>query len=118
MRQLRDKIETSVRRSENVRTDIALPPQWPVAAPAAIIGHRSNDCHPDPNPPMVRLDSSRARPGRGPLLEEGVETIRVVCAHDCPDMCSLLARVENGRIVRIDGDPDQPFTAGFACAKV
>ncbi|HEY1257914.1 MAG TPA: molybdopterin-dependent oxidoreductase [Stellaceae bacterium] len=44
--------------------------------------------------------------------------MRVVCAHDCPDMCSLLARVENGRVVRIDGDPDQPFTAGFACAKV
>jgi anaerobic selenocysteine-containing dehydrogenase len=33
-------------------------------------------------------------------------------------MCSLLARVEGGRVVRIDGDPDQPFTAGFACAKV
>jgi anaerobic selenocysteine-containing dehydrogenase len=47
-----------------------------------------------------------------------VETIRVVCAHDCPDMCSLLAHVENGRVVRVEGDPDQPFTAGFACAKV
>jgi anaerobic selenocysteine-containing dehydrogenase len=47
-----------------------------------------------------------------------VETVRVVCAHDCPDMCSLLARIENGRVVRIDGDPEQPFTAGFACAKV
>jgi anaerobic selenocysteine-containing dehydrogenase len=47
-----------------------------------------------------------------------MDTIRVVCAHDCPDMCSLLARVENGRVVRIEGDPDQPFTAGFACAKV
>jgi anaerobic selenocysteine-containing dehydrogenase len=47
-----------------------------------------------------------------------VETVRVVCGHDCPDMCSLLARVENGRVVKIDGDPDQPFTAGFACAKV
>jgi len=47
-----------------------------------------------------------------------VETVRVVCAHDCPDMCSLLAHVENGRILRIEGDPDQPFTAGFACAKV
>jgi anaerobic selenocysteine-containing dehydrogenase len=42
----------------------------------------------------------------------------VVCAHDCPDMCSLLAHVEDGRITRIEGDPDQPFTAGFACAKV
>ncbi len=47
-----------------------------------------------------------------------VETIRVVCAHDCPDMCSLLADVENGRVLRVRGDPEQPFTAGFACAKV
>jgi anaerobic selenocysteine-containing dehydrogenase len=44
--------------------------------------------------------------------------IRTVCAHDCPDMCSLLAHVENGRLVRIQGDPSQPFTAGFVCAKV
>jgi anaerobic selenocysteine-containing dehydrogenase len=33
-------------------------------------------------------------------------------------MCSLLAHVEDGRVTRIEGDPDQPFTAGFACAKV
>jgi anaerobic selenocysteine-containing dehydrogenase len=45
-------------------------------------------------------------------------TIRTVCAHDCPDMCSLLAHVEDGRLTRIQGDPDQPFTAGFACGKV
>jgi anaerobic selenocysteine-containing dehydrogenase len=47
-----------------------------------------------------------------------METVRVVCAHDCPDLCSLLAHVENGRVVRVEGDPDQPFTAGYACAKV
>ena len=47
-----------------------------------------------------------------------METVRVVCAHDCPDMCSLLANVEDGRVMRIEGDPDQPYTAGFACAKV
>lgn len=44
--------------------------------------------------------------------------IRVVCAHDCPDTCSLIAQVEDGRVVRIQGDPDHPFTAGFVCAKV
>jgi anaerobic selenocysteine-containing dehydrogenase len=33
-------------------------------------------------------------------------------------MCSLLAEVEDGRVLRIKGDPEQPFTAGFACAKV
>jgi anaerobic selenocysteine-containing dehydrogenase len=47
-----------------------------------------------------------------------VPTVRVVCAHDCPDMCSLLAEVEGGRVKRITGDPDNKFTAGFACAKV
>ncbi len=47
-----------------------------------------------------------------------METIRVVCGHDCPDMCSLLAHVEDGRVVRVEGDPAQPFTAGFACARV
>ena len=33
-----------------------------------------------------------------------METIRIVCGHDCPDMCSLLAHVENGRVLRIEGD--------------
>ncbi len=47
-----------------------------------------------------------------------METIRVVCGHDCPDMCSLLAEVDGGRIKRITGDPANAFTAGFACAKV
>ena len=43
---------------------------------------------------------------------------RVVCAHDCPDMCSLVAEVDGDRVVRIQGDPDEAYTAGFACAKV
>jgi anaerobic selenocysteine-containing dehydrogenase len=33
-------------------------------------------------------------------------------------MCSLIATVEDGRVLRVAGDPEQPFTAGFACAKV
>src|SRR5215471_1905340 len=33
-------------------------------------------------------------------------------------MCSMLAHVEDGRVVRIQGDPANPLTAGFACAKV
>ncbi|MFO1024685.1 MAG: molybdopterin-dependent oxidoreductase [Acetobacteraceae bacterium] len=47
-----------------------------------------------------------------------MKTIRVTCAHDCPCMCSLLAEVDNGRLVKLSGDPEQPFTDGFACAKV
>jgi anaerobic selenocysteine-containing dehydrogenase len=47
-----------------------------------------------------------------------MQTIRVTCAHDCPCMCSLLAQVDNGRLIKVSGDPEQPYTAGFACAKV
>jgi len=47
-----------------------------------------------------------------------VTSVRVVCGHDCPDMCSLIAHVEDGKIVRVQGDPDHPYTAGFACGKV
>ncbi len=33
-------------------------------------------------------------------------------------MCSLVAHVDNGKVVRVQGDPDHPYTAGFACGKV
>ena len=44
-----------------------------------------------------------------------MDRIRIACAHDCPCMCSLIATVENGRVVDVSGDPEQPYTAGFAC---
>ena len=47
-----------------------------------------------------------------------VEQVRTVCAHDCPDACSLLVTLEAGRVVRTEGDPDHPFTQGFLCGKV
>ena len=47
-----------------------------------------------------------------------IQTIRTACAHDCPDQCSLLASVEDGRLRKLQGDPEHPMTAGFACAKV
>jgi anaerobic selenocysteine-containing dehydrogenase len=44
--------------------------------------------------------------------------VRGACPHDCPDTCAMLVTVENGRAVRVAGDPDHPFTQGFLCAKV
>ena len=46
------------------------------------------------------------------------ETRHTVCSHDCPDACSVLVEVEDGRAVRIRGNPDHPVTRGFLCAKV
>ena len=45
-------------------------------------------------------------------------TVRTVCAHDCPDACSVLVTVEAGQVVRTVGDPEHPFTRGFLCGKV
>jgi anaerobic selenocysteine-containing dehydrogenase len=46
------------------------------------------------------------------------EIRRSVCALDCPDCCSLLVTVENGRGVKLRGDPEHPVTRGFLCGKV
>ena len=44
--------------------------------------------------------------------------VRAACPHDCPDTCAMLVTVENGRAVRVAGDPAHPVTRGFLCTKV
>jgi anaerobic selenocysteine-containing dehydrogenase len=46
------------------------------------------------------------------------EVIKAVCPHDCPDTCSMLITVEDGRATRMAGDKEHPFTQGFLCTKV
>ena len=45
-------------------------------------------------------------------------TVRAACPHDCPDTCAMLVTVENGRAIRVQGDPDHPTTHGALCTKV
>ena len=40
------------------------------------------------------------------------------CALDCPDSCSLLVTVEDGRATSLRGNPEHPVTRGFLCGKV
>ncbi len=47
-----------------------------------------------------------------------MEARHSVCALDCPDACSLLVNVDDGRATRLRGDPDHPVTRGFLCGKV
>src|ERR1051325_6902593 len=47
-----------------------------------------------------------------------IKTIRAVCPHDCPDTCSMVITVEQGKAVKLRGDRDHPFTDGFLCQKV
>ena len=41
-----------------------------------------------------------------------------VCALDCPDCCSLLITVNDGKGSHLRGNPIHPVTRGFLCGKV
>jgi anaerobic selenocysteine-containing dehydrogenase len=44
--------------------------------------------------------------------------VRGACPHDCPDTCALRITVQDGRVVKVQGDPDHPPTHGALCTKV
>ena len=46
------------------------------------------------------------------------EIKRSVCPYDCPDTCGLLVEVEDGKAVKVSGDPEHPFTRGTLCPKM
>ncbi|MBN3854743.1 molybdopterin oxidoreductase family protein [Paraburkholderia sp. Ac-20340] len=46
------------------------------------------------------------------------EFARAVCPHDCPDTCAMRVTVENGRAIKVSGDPEHPPTQGVLCTKV
>ena len=43
------------------------------------------------------------------------ELRRTTCNRDCPDACSIVATVEDGKVVRLAGDHEHPVTRGFLC---
>lgn len=45
-------------------------------------------------------------------------TVKSACPLDCPDACSLDVLIEGDRVVALDGNHDNPLTAGFICQKV
>jgi anaerobic selenocysteine-containing dehydrogenase len=47
------------------------------------------------------------------------KVVHTVCSHDCPDSCGVLVTInEQGRAVKVQGDPAHPVTRGFLCGKV
>jgi anaerobic selenocysteine-containing dehydrogenase len=45
------------------------------------------------------------------------EKIYTSCTLDCPDGCGIIAYVEQGRVVKLEGHPGHEFTRGYLCAK-
>ncbi|WP_239696771.1 molybdopterin-dependent oxidoreductase [Paenibacillus oryzisoli] len=52
------------------------------------------------------------------MTEEQQGIFPAVCPLDCPDQCGLLLHKEDGKIVKIEGDPEHPVTQGAICNKV
>ena len=52
------------------------------------------------------------------FLASGRTVVRGACPHDCPDTCALHVTVENGRAIKVEGDPEHPTTNGVLCTKV
>lgn len=59
---------------------------------------------------LVRVDPAHA--------EEAVETkkVRTIC-RACLNNCGAIAHVRDGRVVKLEGDPDDPMSKGAICAK-
>jgi anaerobic selenocysteine-containing dehydrogenase len=51
------------------------------------------------------------------VTDSGSQTLGA-CPHDCPDTCSMVVTVEDGRVTKVRGNPDHPFTRGGLCVKV
>jgi len=46
-----------------------------------------------------------------------LQEVRTICMRDCPDACSIIATVDQGRVIHQRGDPDHGVTRGFLCAR-
>jgi anaerobic selenocysteine-containing dehydrogenase len=40
------------------------------------------------------------------------------CPHDCPDTCSMVYEVEDGKLISVKGNADHPMTRGGLCVKL
>ena len=49
---------------------------------------------------------------------DGAHQVLGACPLDCPDTCSWVVTVKDGRAVSLRGDPGHPFTRGVLCNKV
>ena len=48
----------------------------------------------------------------------GKRTFRTMCPMSChPTLCGMLVTVDDGRLVSVAGDPDNPDSHGFLCVR-
>ncbi len=51
-------------------------------------------------------------------MGQELKTVHASCPHDCPDTCSMVVTVQDGKAINLKGNPSHPITKGFLCGKV
>lgn len=46
-----------------------------------------------------------------------IKRVITTSAIDCPDNCGIIATVEDGRLIKLEGNPEHGYTKGFLCKK-
>ena len=45
-------------------------------------------------------------------------TVRTMCPMNChPTLCGMRVDIEGGKVVKVQGDPDNPDSRGFLCIR-
>jgi anaerobic selenocysteine-containing dehydrogenase len=59
-------------------------------------------------------------PAARPVYHDRVmpSVVRSVCPFDCPDACGLLVEVDHGRVRKVRGDAEHPYSQGSLCPKM
>ncbi len=50
-------------------------------------------------------------------IVDNVKVVKTACSRNCYDTCGVLAFVKNGKLIKVEGDPDHPITRGTLCVK-
>ncbi|MCX5998453.1 MAG: molybdopterin-dependent oxidoreductase, partial [Chloroflexi bacterium] len=51
-------------------------------------------------------------------MDEHGEIIKKTSCTFCSNTCGVLVHVENGRVIRVEGNPNHPLSRGFVCERV
>lgn len=51
-------------------------------------------------------------------LTDEIQTFHGGCPHDCPDTCSMVYKVKQGKLIEVKGNADHPMTRGGLCVKL
>ena len=72
---------------------------------------------------MMRIRSSTGRPAKlfctgteKAFAEDEVVKQKTFC-RSCPRACGVIAHIKNGRVIKLEGNPDDIFSQGGMCAK-